>query len=516
MALSTTTTTPTGWAADAQYQNYLKAQQIAGKPYTPYTGNMLAGVNPNQQAGYAGLGNVGQYGQTAMTAAQQAAQGAAGYQAPTVNAWNPTAATGSAALMTAANAGAGATMRAGNAGPAALATAANAGNASLAQLAQMQAAQMDRGSVRDVTSKNFTDYDINKYMNPWINTVVNNGLADLSRQNDIVNNGTNARAAAAGAFGGSRQAVANTINNENYLRESGNLSGTLRKQGFDAASGLIMQDANRDLQGQGMNQQMDFNVGSLNTNNQQQANQQNMLASNQTSQFNAGAQNNMAQYNAGLRQQTGLANQSALNNMAQYNTTNWQNAEAANQAAANQFSLANANNWQQAQAANQAAMNNMSQFNAGAQNSMAQYGADLNLRGQLANQSASQNAINTNLSAANALNGMGLDQQRWAQNNANAQITAGNAMQQQEQAALTDQYNRWLEAQGYDRQQLDYLRGVLGNYNSGQSVTAPGQQKNTAANVLSGALGGAQIASQVGFGGYGTAAAVGGLLGGFF
>jgi hypothetical protein len=475
MALSTTTTTPTGWAADAAYQNYLKAQQIAAKPYTPYGGNMLAGANPNQVAGWTQLGNTGQYGQGAMTAAQAAAQGAAGYQAPTVNAWNPTAATGSAALMTAANAGAGATMRAGNAGPAAQMAAAQG------DLSQMAAAQMDRGAVRDVTSKNFTDYDINQYMNPWINTVVNNGLADLSRQNDIVNNGTNARAAAAGAFGGSRQAVANTLNNENYLRESGNLSGTLRKQGFDAASGLIMQDANRDLQGQGMNQQMDFNVGSLNTNMSQQANQQNMLAANNMSQFNAGNRQAASQWNAG-----------AQNQMAQYNTTNWQNAEANNQAAANQFSLANANNWQAAQAANQAAMNNMSQWNAGAQNSMAQYGADLNLRGQLANQSASQNAINTNLSAANALNGMGLDQQRWATNNANAQITAGNAMQQQEQAAMTDQYNRWLEAQGYDRNQLEYLRGALSGAPMGKSVVEP-YHSNTAANMLAGGIGAGQI-----------------------
>lgn len=480
MALSTTTTTPTGWAASAQYDNYLKAQQIAGRPYTPYTGNMLAGANPNQQAGYAAQSNLGQYGQGAMTAAQQAAQGAAGYMGQSVGS-SPQ----QAALMSAANAGAGATMAAGNAGPAALATAANAGNASLAQLAQMQAAQMSRGDVRDVTSKNFTDYDINAYMNPYINTVVNNGLADLSRQNDIVNNTTNARAAAAGAFGGSRQAVANTLNNENYLRESGNLSGNLRNQGFNAASGLIMQDANRDLQGQGMNQQMDFNVGSLNTNNQQQANQQNMLASNQTSQFNAGAQNNMSQYNAGLQQQTGLANQSALNNMAQYNTSNWQQAQQANQAAANQFSLANANNWQAAQAANQAALNNMNQYN-----------SDLDLRAQLANQSAAQNAVNTRLSGANALNGMGLDQQQFANNAANGQIAAGNAMQQQEQAQLTNQYNQWLASQGYDQQQLDYLRSVLGNYSSGNSSSTP-YYSNTGAQVAAGLLGGAQIGAGI-------------------
>lgn len=463
MALSTTTTTPTGWAADARYQNYLAAQQIAGKPFTPYSGNMLAGPNPNQMAGYAQLANGQNFGGAAMQAASNAAQNAANFQGVGVSApsYNPN-------IMTAANAGAGATMAAGNAGPAAQMTAAQA------SLAQMQAAQMSRGSVRDVTAKNFTDYDISKYLNPHTNTVVNSTLADLTRQNAIVNNTTNARAQAAGAFGGSRQAVGNSLNNEAYLRESATAAGNLRQQGYDTAAGLIMKDADRDLTGQGMNQTMDFNVGQLNTNNRQQAGLQNMLASNNMSQYNASNRQSASQYNTGER-----------NNMAQYNTTNWQNAQAKNQDAANDFSKFNATNWQAAQANNQAALNRAGEFN-----------SDMNLRAQGLNQVASQNAINSSLTAANYLNGFGMDQQRWNQNNAQGQMTAGDAMQRQEQARLNDLYARWQAEQNHPRNQLDYLQNALGGYSSGTANSSP-YHNNTAANALAGGIGAAQLAGMV-------------------
>lgn len=476
MALSTTTTTPTGWAADARYQNYLAAQQIAGKPYTPYQGNMLAPMNQWETSAQQTLGNGWQYGQGAMTAAQNAAQQAAGFQGQQVTPWGPQTAAMQAWMPTqAANAGPAAQMTPASSDVVSI-QAANAGPA-----AQMAAAQLNRGAVRDVTSKNFTDYDINKYLNPHTNTVVNNALNDLSRQNDITNNQTNARAAAAGAFGGSRQAVANTLNNENYLRESGNLSGTLRQKGFDTASGLIMQDANRNLQGQQSNQQMDFNVGNLNTNMSQQAGLQNMLATNNRGEFNAnmmhagnianqGARNNMSQFNAGNQQAASQYNASEQNRMAQLNAGFGQTALSQSAAAHNQAGVNN-----------QAAINNMSQFN-----------SDVSLRGQALNQAAAQNAANTRITGANALNAMGMDQQRWNANNAAGQLSAGQMQRQQDQAALNEQYRQWAEAQGYDRNQLAYLQSALGGYSSGTAETTP-YYNNSAANALAGGIGAGQL-----------------------
>jgi hypothetical protein len=515
MALSTTTKTPTGWAADAAFQNYQQAKQIAGKPYAPYPGTMLAGWDPGQAQGYNAILNGGGIGQAAQAQAQQAALSAAqagagqvaatGYDPAMQGVMNtPAASAGNAASWGVTN------TRGHTAGPAAGMTAAQG------SLAQMGAAQMDRGSVRDIAAKNFLNYDVNKYMNPYIGAVVNNSLADLSRQNDIVNNTTNARAAAAGAFGGSRQAVANTLNNENFIRESGALSGRLRHQGYDTASGLIMQDANRDLTAQQSNQQMDYNVGSLNTNNAQQAGMQNMLASNAMSQYNAGNRQAASQYNAG-----------AQNQMAQYNTSNLQQADAATAAAhnaaaaqqamnANQMAQYNASNAQQANMATSAAHNAALANQAAARNAAGQFNADLGLRAQLANQSAWQNNINSRITAANALNGMGMDEQTRAFNAAQAQYNMGRNRQASDQLGLDEQYRQWAAAQGHDRTQLAYLQAALSGAPMGEMTVAPGQSSNRAANVLSGALGGAQLGYGLsgGLTGWtGLAGAAGGLLG---
>lgn len=496
MALQTTTSgTPTGWAADARYQNYLAAQQIAGRPYTPYQNNMLAGWGEGQQTGYNSILNGAGVGLQAQQQAQGAALNAAsagpqqvqaqGYQPTMQGVMNtPWASAGDAHLGQAFN------THAVSAGPAAQMQAAQG------DLAQMGAAQMNRGSVRDITAKAFTNYDINKYMNPYINTVVNNSMADLSRQNDIVNNQTNARAAAAGAFGGSRQAVANTLNNENYLRESGSLSGKLRAQGFDAASGLIMQDANRDLTAQQSNQQMDYNVGSLNTNNQQQAGMQNMLASNAMSQYNAGNRQAASQWNAG-----------AQNQMGQYNATNAQQAardtaaahnarETANMNAINSRAEYNTGNQQRSNELTSSAHNTALANQANARNRAGEFNADLDLRGQAFNQTAYQNNINSRITAANALNGMGMDEQTRAFNAANAQYRMGQNRTDFDQLALNDQYKRFAEQQDYPRNQLDYLNSVLGNYSTGTQASSP-YYANTAANVMAGVGGGIQMAGQL-------------------
>lgn len=496
MALQVTTEgTPTGWAADARYQNYLAAQQIAGKPHTPYSGNMLAPWNQGQAQGYNGILNGGGIGQGAQAQGQHAALSAAqagaqqvqgrGYAPVNQGVMNtPWASAGNAHLGQAFN------TAAASAGPAARMQAAQG------DLAQMRAAQMDRGSVRDVTAKNFLNYDVNKYMNPYINTVVNNSLKDLSRQNDIVNNQTNARAAAAGAFGGSRQAVANTLNNENFIRESGNLSGKLRHQGYDTASGLIMQDANRDLTAQQSNQQMDYNVGSLNTNNSQQAGMQNMLAA-----------NNMSQYNAGNRQAASQWNAGAQNSMSQYNASNQQQAyrdtaaahnarESANADAINRRAEYNTGNQQRGYELTSQAHNTALANQANAANRAAEFGADSDLRAQAFNQAAWQNNINSRITAGNALNGMGMDEQTRAFTALDAQYRMGQNRTDFDQLALNDQYRRYAEAQDYPRNQLNYLQNMLGNYNTGTSSTTP-YHNNTAANVAAGVGGGIQMAGQL-------------------
>jgi hypothetical protein len=569
MATTTTTTTPTGWAADAAFTNWQKAQQIAAQPYNPYQGNMLAPWTAGQQLGYNGIVNGAGVGMQAQQQAQGAALNAAnwgpqqvaaqGYNPAMQGAVNTAAATAGPAAQTTP-----AQMQAANAGPAAMqqvynteaftagpasqmgaasmnAASMNAASAGPAQ--QMQAAQMGRGDVRNVAAGDFTQANLGAYMNPYIGSVVNSTLGQLGRQNDILQSQSNAKAAASGAFGGGRQAVMNAENNRAFLDTAASTTANLYNQGFNTAQSAISNDQNRALSAAQSNQGQDFAVGNLNTSNRQNSNLQNMLAGNNMAQFNAGNQQAANQFNAGNQQAANAANagyaqdaasrnMAATNARAEYNTNNYQNAAnttiaahnaaLANQAAAtNQMSQYNAGLQQAANAANagyaqgaglanQNAINNMAALNSGyqqtslsqtaaannaalanqaaAQNAAGQFNSDINLRSQLANQSAAQNAINSQITAANALNGMGLDEQTRAMRAAQAQMAAGQSLQTQDQAAIDQQYQQWLQQQNYPASQLGILQQGLNGYNSGSAQTSP-YYSNTGANILAGGLG---------------------------
>ena len=70
------------------YGNYGRAQGVADTPFTPYSGQRVAGFTPDQtqaQAAYANIGN-GQVGSAPLNSAIGAAQGVAGYAPQAVTA----------------------------------------------------------------------------------------------------------------------------------------------------------------------------------------------------------------------------------------------------------------------------------------------------------------------------------------------------------------------------------------------------------------------------------------------
>ena len=168
--------------------------------------------------------------------------------------------------------------------------------------ALMQAANFDRSGVRDVQGGSFLDQNIGAYMNPFTNEVIDRAMADLDRARQMQMNQDAASAIAAGAFGGSRHGVVDSLTNAEFFRNVGNMSAGLRSQAFDNAMGLAGQDLNRGFQAQIANQGMDFNAGSLNAGFQQQANAANQDARNAARAFGASATNaaNLANQSAGL------------------------------------------------------------------------------------------------------------------------------------------------------------------------------------------------------------------------
>ena len=79
--------------------------------------------------------------------------------------------------------------------------------------------------------------------NPFEEQVVQRSLADIARQAGIQQQGLRAQAVGSGAFGGSRQAVAEQELNRNALDQMGRTSGQLRQAGFDAAMARRLQEA---------------------------------------------------------------------------------------------------------------------------------------------------------------------------------------------------------------------------------------------------------------------------------
>ena len=79
--------------------------------------------------------------------------------------------------------------------------------------------------------------------NPFEEQVVQRSLADIARQRDIQQQAMNAQAVSSGAFGGSRQAIANQELSRNALDQMGRTAGQLRQAGFDASMARRLQEA---------------------------------------------------------------------------------------------------------------------------------------------------------------------------------------------------------------------------------------------------------------------------------
>ena len=79
--------------------------------------------------------------------------------------------------------------------------------------------------------------------NPFEQQVVQRSLDDIARQRDIQQQAMNAQAVGAGAFGGSRQAIANQELSRNALEQMGRTAGQLRQAGFDSSMNRRLQEA---------------------------------------------------------------------------------------------------------------------------------------------------------------------------------------------------------------------------------------------------------------------------------
>lgn len=91
------------------------------------------------------------------------------------------------------------------------------------------------------TGAQFSPTQIQAFMNPFENQVVQQTLADIRREGNIREQDLQAQAASVGAFGGSRQAVAEQELARNVADQQAKAAGQLRMAGYGQAAGQAQQ-----------------------------------------------------------------------------------------------------------------------------------------------------------------------------------------------------------------------------------------------------------------------------------
>jgi hypothetical protein len=140
------------------------------------------------------------------------------------------------------------------------------------------------------------DVDYSTYMSPYTQEVIERGQADIERQRQAAMGNVAARAAAAGAFGGSRHGVQEGVAIGEYGRMAGDFAAQQRQAAFQQAQQAAQFDIGSQMQAQQLNQQ----AAEAAANREQAARMGNMQAANQ-----------FALQEAQLKQQANIANQQA-------------------------------------------------------------------------------------------------------------------------------------------------------------------------------------------------------------
>ena len=291
------------------------------------------------------------------------------------------------------------------------------------------------GEAPTIEAARFLGADLGQYMNPYTQGVIDVGLSDIGRAEELARQQRGARATAARAFGGSRAAVQEGIAAGEAARERNRFIAEQRAQAFREAAGLREADVGREQQaslanqaaaqqvmqlaqqGQISNQERDLRLAQLGLTADQanqaaalQAAQANQAAAQQAEQMRFAAE----QFNAQQAMQAAVQNQAAAQQYMQMGLT----AEQANQQAA-----------LDAAARNQAAGLQAGELGLTAEQANQQAA----LQANLANQQAVQRYMESGLTAEQANQQAALDAQRLG-------VTAGQANQEAAlRAALANQ-----------------------------------------------------------------------------
>ena len=263
---------------------------------------------------------------------------------------------------------------------------------------------------------------IQDYMNPYLQTVMRDGLDEMQRQYAINRQQGAAGANMAGAFGDARHGVWESEAERNFNTQANQFINQVLGQGYESAQALRGQDINRL---QNANQ---FDIG-----NNQQSIQADAARQMQTALANAGFDM------SALTQDQQAALTSMLTNAG--NTMQGLESDASRTFAGQQFDVSNL----------------LAMMNADANRSMQLALAAPGMEGQnIANQQA----------IIDSIMGVGNQQQQSAQQSANLA------------------YLDFLRQQGYPEEQLQIMQSMLSSIPMGQTTTSTSTQSNPSSSPL--------------------------------
>jgi hypothetical protein len=232
--------------AGTVYGNYNRAQDLANTPFQPYTGPRVAPFTPAQVQAQNAFTSIGQNG------------------------------TGNGTLQSAVDLAKG----------------------------------LGAYQPQTVTAAPLTGVDLSGYMNPYTQQVINSTLSDLGRQAQIQDQNDASTATRAGAFGGSRSAVLQSLDRDNFARAAASTVANLNQGNFSQAQAAAQNGLSRQLAASQANQSAGLQAAGLRLNaagalagmGNQQLNMALQQAGAQSTAGDAQQQNQQAQLDAAYQQ----------------------------------------------------------------------------------------------------------------------------------------------------------------------------------------------------------------------
>jgi hypothetical protein len=109
-----------------------------------------------------------------------------------------------------------------------------------------------------VTPNTVAGTNMQQYQNPFQQQVIDTSLADMNRANQMALNNVGAQAQGAGAFGGSRQGVAEAETNRNFANQAAQMTAGLNQAGYQNAQNMAQFDIGNNFAAQNQNNANNF------------------------------------------------------------------------------------------------------------------------------------------------------------------------------------------------------------------------------------------------------------------